>query len=232
MPVENLFSMGKEGDSPPPYPLCSSEGKNRSFWPFFCAFCCILSDFSRVGQRLKRTYVRVENEVGPLLCASPILRAGQGLHERAAEVHAAAPWLRLCLAPSRRSCPRGGPARRSRQGRGPVGPGAAFQDPAAPALDLPRAFGRKRKGGFPMNANIKSATRREVYRRDGYRCALCDSSQGLQVHHAIPRGEGGVVPPSARARRAPGRRRNGPGEGNGRPAGRPEFCVNGRMQCK
>ena len=37
-----------------------------------------------------------------------------------------------------------------------------------------------------MNANIKSATRREVYRRDGYRCALCDSSQGLQVHHAIP----------------------------------------------
>ena len=39
-----------------------------------------------------------------------------------------------------------------------------------------------------MNANIKNATRREVYRRDGYRCALCDSSQGLQVHHAIARG--------------------------------------------
>ena len=46
-----------------------------------------------------------------------------------------------------------------------------------------------------MNANIKSATRREVYRRDGYRCALCDSSQGLQVHHAIPRGEGGTDSP-------------------------------------
>ena len=132
---------------------------------------------------------------GPLLCASPILRAGQGLHEWAAKVHAAVPRLRLCLAPPRRSCPRGGPARRSRQGLGPVGPGAAFRKAAAPALDLPRAFGRKRKGGFPMNANIKNATRREVYRRDGYRCALCDSSQGLQVHHAIARGEGGTDSP-------------------------------------
>ena len=74
-----------------------------------------------------------------------------------------------------------------------------------------------------MNANIKSATRREVYRRDGYRCALCDSSQGLQVHHAIPRGEGGVVPPSARARRAPDRQ-SGRGEGNERPAGRSQQC--------
>ena len=27
------------------------------------------------------------------------------------------------------------------------------------------------------------------------RCALCDSSQGLQVHHAIPRGEGGTDSP-------------------------------------
>ena len=45
-----------------------------------------------------------------------------------------------------------------------------------------------------MNANIKSATRREVYRRDGYRCALCDSSQGLQVHHVIPRGESAQIP--------------------------------------
>ena len=109
---------------------------------------------------------------GPLLCASPILRAGQGLRERARKVHAAAPRLRLCLAPPRRSCPRGGPARRSRQGLGPVGPGAAFRKDAAPALD-----------------------RREVYRRDGYRCALCDSSQGLQVHHAIARGEGGTDSP-------------------------------------
>ena len=83
-----------------------------------------------------------------------------------------------------------------------------------------------------MNANIKSATRREVYRRDGYRCALCDSSQGLQVHHAIPRGEGGVVPPSARARRAPGRRRNGPGEGNGRPAGHPRRAPDRRSESR
>jgi len=42
-----------------------------------------------------------------------------------------------------------------------------------------------------MTARIPSHIRREVYRRDGYRCALCDSSRHLQVHHAIPRGKGG-----------------------------------------
>ena len=42
-----------------------------------------------------------------------------------------------------------------------------------------------------MNANISTATRRRVYRRDGYSCALCDSTRFLQIHHHIPRGEGG-----------------------------------------
>lgn len=42
-----------------------------------------------------------------------------------------------------------------------------------------------------MNASIPNTTRREVYRRDGWRCALCDSTDGLQIHHVKPRGKGG-----------------------------------------
>ena len=42
-----------------------------------------------------------------------------------------------------------------------------------------------------ISANIDRATRKAVYERDGYRCALCDSSRYLQIHHAIPRGRGG-----------------------------------------
>ena len=82
--MKTCFQGAKRGITPLhilPYPLCGSEGKNQSFWLFFCAFCCVLGDFSRAGRRLKRIYVPVENR-GPLLCASPILRAGQGLRER------------------------------------------------------------------------------------------------------------------------------------------------------
>ena len=43
-----------------------------------------------------------------------------------------------------------------------------------------------------MTANISNELRKKIYRRDSYACALCDSSQGLQVHHVIPRGEGGT----------------------------------------
>lgn len=46
-----------------------------------------------------------------------------------------------------------------------------------------------------MNARIPNETRRAVYRRDGYRCALCDCTQYLQIHHAIPRGHGGSDEP-------------------------------------
>lgn len=42
-----------------------------------------------------------------------------------------------------------------------------------------------------IDAGISNARRRAVYRRDGWRCALCDSSDGLQIHHCMPRGEGG-----------------------------------------
>ena len=46
-----------------------------------------------------------------------------------------------------------------------------------------------------MNAGVTREMRREVYRRDGWRCALCDNSQGLQIHHVVPRGRGGVNHP-------------------------------------
>lgn len=42
-----------------------------------------------------------------------------------------------------------------------------------------------------ISAGIPNEVRRSVYRRDGWRCALCDSSDGIQIHHAVPRGEGG-----------------------------------------
>ena len=40
-------------------------------------------------------------------------------------------------------------------------------------------------------ANISAETRRKVYRRDGYRCALCDDTRGLQIHHVVHRSKGG-----------------------------------------
>ncbi len=42
-----------------------------------------------------------------------------------------------------------------------------------------------------ITAKIPNNVRKAVYRRDGYRCALCDSTAGLQVHHCIHRSEGG-----------------------------------------
>lgn len=42
-----------------------------------------------------------------------------------------------------------------------------------------------------MTANIPNEIRKAVYKRDHYRCILCDSTDGIQIHHAIPRGEGG-----------------------------------------
>lgn len=46
-----------------------------------------------------------------------------------------------------------------------------------------------------MTANISKETRKQVYRRDGWRCALCDSTDGLQIHHIKPRGKGGADHP-------------------------------------
>lgn len=42
-----------------------------------------------------------------------------------------------------------------------------------------------------LSANIEKRTRKAVYARDGYRCALCDCTTAIQVHHVIPRGQGG-----------------------------------------
>ena len=44
-----------------------------------------------------------------------------------------------------------------------------------------------------MGASIDNSTRKAIYRRDGYRCALCDSTSYIQIHHVVPRGEGGPV---------------------------------------
>ena len=46
-----------------------------------------------------------------------------------------------------------------------------------------------------MHANISNEVRRGIYKRDGFRCALCDSTEGLQIHHVIPRGVGGSSSP-------------------------------------
>lgn len=49
-----------------------------------------------------------------------------------------------------------------------------------------------RKGKTIMiSANIPNSTRKKVYARDGYRCALCDSTRYLQIHHYCPRSLGG-----------------------------------------
>lgn len=43
-----------------------------------------------------------------------------------------------------------------------------------------------------ISANISRNRRRFIYAREGYRCALCDSTKYLQVHHCVPRGQGGT----------------------------------------
>lgn len=42
---------------------------------------------------------------------------------------------------------------------------------------------------------LTNEQRKAIYRRDGYRCALCDSTQYLQIHHYIHRGKGGSNSP-------------------------------------
>lgn len=46
-----------------------------------------------------------------------------------------------------------------------------------------------------MAAGIPNSERRGVYKRDGWRCALCDSTDGLQIHHVRSRGKGGADHP-------------------------------------
>lgn len=63
-----------------------------------------------------------------------------------------------------------------------------------------RAARGRQKGRYKdmkrnMGASIDNKTRRAVYERDGFRCALCDSTDGLQIHRVKPRGEGGADHP-------------------------------------
>ncbi len=44
-----------------------------------------------------------------------------------------------------------------------------------------------------ISASIDRNTRKAVYRRDHYRCALCDSPKNIQIHHVIPRSHGGAL---------------------------------------
>ena len=46
-----------------------------------------------------------------------------------------------------------------------------------------------------LSAKLTNQERRAIYRRDGFRCALCDSTRFLQIHHYIPRGRGGTNSP-------------------------------------
>lgn len=40
-------------------------------------------------------------------------------------------------------------------------------------------------------AQMTNELRKQVYRRDGWRCALCDSTRGLHCHHVVKRSQGG-----------------------------------------
>jgi len=42
-----------------------------------------------------------------------------------------------------------------------------------------------------LGAKISTSTRRAVYARDGYACALCQSTKSFHVHHVLPRSLGG-----------------------------------------
>lgn len=42
-----------------------------------------------------------------------------------------------------------------------------------------------------ISAGISKELRKHVYHRDGWRCALCDSTRGLQIHHVVKRSQGG-----------------------------------------
>jgi len=43
-----------------------------------------------------------------------------------------------------------------------------------------------------LSAKIPTATRREVYRREGYACALCERPGVIHIHHVRPRSLGGT----------------------------------------
>lgn len=42
-----------------------------------------------------------------------------------------------------------------------------------------------------ISAKLTNGERKEIYRREGWRCALCDSTKYLQIHHIVKRSQGG-----------------------------------------
>lgn len=46
-----------------------------------------------------------------------------------------------------------------------------------------------------MTANISNTVRKSIYKRDNYSCAICGSTRGLQIHHCMPRSQGGTNSP-------------------------------------
>lgn len=56
---------------------------------------------------------------------------------------------------------------------------------APPERDDNDAAYRKHGHGIP------NATRKMVYKRDGYQCAMCSDNRGLQIHHVVKRSLGG-----------------------------------------
>ena len=46
-----------------------------------------------------------------------------------------------------------------------------------------------------LSAKLTNQERKAIYRREGYRCALCDSTKYLQIHHVVSRGSGGTDHP-------------------------------------
>lgn len=42
-----------------------------------------------------------------------------------------------------------------------------------------------------MTSRLTNTQRKAIYHRDGWQCALCGSTRYLQLHHVIPRGQGG-----------------------------------------
>ena len=46
-----------------------------------------------------------------------------------------------------------------------------------------------------ISANIDKKLRKSIYAREGYECALCGDNRSLQIHHYIPRSQGGKNSP-------------------------------------
>lgn len=46
-----------------------------------------------------------------------------------------------------------------------------------------------------IGANISKETRKDIYKREGYTCAVCGSNRQLEIHHVVKRSRGGSNDP-------------------------------------